>query len=130
MRVAVIGAGVAGLAAARALAGRHDVTLYEAADRAGGHVYTVDADGLATGLGLIVRTRERYTALFAMLDGVGIATRPTSMSFSVSLPGDGDGLEWGSASLSAVFADRRRLLDRRHWRFFVEVLRFVYRARR
>ena len=134
MRVAIVGGGIAGLAAARALAGRHAVTLYEAAARPGGHVYTVDADGHAVDLGFIVCNRERYPAFFAMLGELGVATRPTTMSFSVAIPGDGPGdandLEWGSASLAAVFADRRRLLDRRHWRFVVEILRFVRGAAR
>ena len=130
-RVAIVGAGIAGLAAARALAGRYAVTLYEAAARPGGHVYTVDAGGHAIDMGFIVCNAERYPAFFAMLGELGIATRPTTMSFSVALPGDaGDDLEWGSAGLSAAFADRRRLLDPRHWRFLARVLGFVHRARR
>jgi predicted NAD/FAD-binding protein len=136
MRIAIVGSGIAGLAAARALAlgGGRAVTLYEAAARPGGHVYTVDASGLAIDLGFIVCNREHYPEFFRMLGELGIATRPTTMSFSVAIPGaagePGGDLEWGSASLGAVFADRRRLLDPRHWRFLVEVLAFVRRARR
>lgn len=128
MRVAIIGAGIAGLGAARALAGAHDVTMFEAAARPGGHVYTVDAGGVAVDMGFIVCNRENYPHLFRMFGDLGIATRPTTMSFSVALPGAD--LEWGSASLSAMFADRRRLLDARHWRFLARVVRFLARARR
>lgn len=127
MKVAVVGAGVTGLAATRALVDRHEVTLFETAPRAGGHVYTVDADGHAIDMGFIVCNRARYPAFFALLAELGIETRATTMAFSVALP-DED-LEWGSASLGAVFADRRRLVDRRHWRFLADVLGFVRRAR-
>ena len=128
MRVAIVGAGIAGLGAARALAGTHDVVLYEAAPRTGGHVHTVDVDGVAIDMGFIVCNRERYPQLFRLLAELGVATRPTTMSFSVSLP-DRD-LEWGSESLSSLFADRRLVTSSRHWRFLVEVLRFLRRARR
>lgn len=128
MKVAIIGSGIAGLGAARALSHGHEVTLFEAAPRPGGHVYTVDADGERVDMGFIVCNRERYPHMFRMLGELGIETRPTNMAFSVSLPREG--LEWGSASLSAMFADRRRLLSLRHWRFLVEVMRFLGRARR
>lgn len=126
MRVAIIGSGIAGLAAARAFAGAHDVTLFEASARPGGHVHTVDAAGVAVDMGFIVCNRERYPHFCGLLDELGIATRPTTMAFSVV---DG-ALEWGSESLSSMFADRRRLADVRHWRFIVEVVRFLGRARR
>jgi uncharacterized protein len=125
MRVAIVGSGIAGLAAAYALAGRHDVTVYEAAPRPGGHVYTVDADGHAIDLGFIVCNRARYPRFCALLDALGVATRPTTMSFSVCH----DDLVWGSASLAAMFADRRRLIDPRHWRLLAEIVRFLARAR-
>ncbi len=128
MNIAIVGSGIAGLGAARALASTHDVTLYEAASQPGGHVHTVEVDGLAVDLGFIVCNRERYPLFFRMLAELGIETRPTTMSFSVALP-HAD-LEWGSASLDAMFADRRRLIDPRHWRFLGEVLSFVRRARR
>lgn len=128
MKLAVIGSGIAGLGAARALAREHEVTVFEAAPRAGGHVYTVQADGLAIDMGFIVCNRERYPKFFALLAELGVETRPTTMSFSVALPADD--LEWGSESLRSLFADRRLLTSARHWRFLVEVLRFLRRAAR
>jgi hypothetical protein len=126
MKVAIVGSGIAGLAAAHALAGPHDVTIFETADRPGGHVYTVATDGGAVDMGFIVHNRDRYPHFCALLAELGIATRPTSMSFSVSH----DGVAWSSASLSAMFADRRRLVDPRHWRFLTRVVQFLRRARR
>jgi predicted NAD/FAD-binding protein len=127
VKVAIIGSGIAGLGAARALAGQHEVTMYEAEGRPGGHVYTVDAGGHAIDMGFIVCNRERYPLFFRMLGDLGVTTRPTTMSFSVSLPGED--FEWGSASVAAAFADRRRIVDPKHWRFLLEVVRFLRRAR-
>jgi hypothetical protein len=129
VRVAIIGSGIAGLAAARALAPHDvDVTVYEAAARPGGHVYTVDVDGVAVDMGFIVCNRDRYPHFCSLLDELGIATRPTTMAFSVV--DEARGLEWGSESLSSMFADRRLLASARHWRFLVDVTRFLARARR
>ncbi|MBA3393614.1 MAG: FAD-dependent oxidoreductase [Deltaproteobacteria bacterium] len=130
MKIAIIGSGIAGLGAAHALAqaGRHDIAMFEAAPRAGGHVYTVAVGDVAVDMGFIVCNRERYPLFFRLLGELGTPTRPSTMAFSVALP-DRD-LEWGSASLAAVFAQRRRLVDRGHWRFLVEVVRFLGRARR
>jgi uncharacterized protein len=126
MNVAIVGSGIAGLGAAYTIAGAHDVTIFEAAPRAGGHVYTVEANGVAIDMGFIVHNRARYPQFTALLRELKIETRPTTMSFSVA---DGE-LEWGSGSLSAMFADRRRLASPRHWRFLVEVVRFLARAKR
>lgn len=126
MKIAVIGSGIAGLGAAYTLAGRHDVTIFEAAARPGGHVYTVEHDGHAIDMGFIVCNRERYTNFMAMLRELGVETRPTTMAFSVA---DGD-FEWSSASLSAMFADRRRLLSPSHWAFLIEVTRLLATFRR
>jgi predicted NAD/FAD-binding protein len=125
MRVAIVGSGIAGLAAAHALADAADVVMFEAAARAGGHVCTVDVDGHAIDMGFIVHNRERYPQFCALLDALDIPTRPTTMSFSV-VHGD---LEWGSQSLRAMFAQRRRVVDLRHWRFLARVVRFLAGAR-
>lgn len=120
MNIAVIGAGVSGLGAAWALSAAHAVTLYEAAPRAGGHVYTVDTRDGPVDLGFIVCNRERYPQLFALFAELGIATRPTTMSVSVALPARG--LEWSTAQ---PFADRALLASPGHWRFLAGVARLV-----
>ena len=122
MRVAIVGSGISGLAAAHALAGKCDVAVFEAASHAGGHVYTVHADGHAIDMGFIVHSRARYPRFCALVDALGVATRETVMSFSVV---DRD-LTWSSA---APFADRARVTDLDHWRRLARVVAFLRRAR-
>ena len=136
-RVAIVGTGVAGLAAARALAGHAELTLLEAGPRPGGHVHTATVDTprgpVAVDLGFIVFSRPSYPRFSAMLDELGVASRATTMSFSVALPdgaGPDDVFEWSSATPGGWFAQRRRLLSARHWRFLAEVVAFLRRARR
>jgi len=124
LRVAIIGSGIAGLAAAHALAGARHVTLFEANPRPGGHVYTVDVDGVSVDMGFIVCNRERYPLFFGLLAELGVETRSTSMAFSVV---DGD-LEWGSESLPAMFATPGRPPRPAHRRARPHVLRFLSRA--
>jgi predicted NAD/FAD-binding protein len=129
MNIAVVGSGIAGLGAARALvAAHHTVIVFEANPRPGGHVYTFRHDNTAVDMGFIVCNRERYPLFFRLLAELAIDTRPTTMSFSVSLPHLD--LEWGSESLSSLFADRRTVASRRHWRFLLAVVAISTRARR
>lgn len=128
-RIAIVGAGIAGLGAARALVDRADVTLFERAPAAGGHVHTVDAAGAAVDLGFIVFSRPSYPRFTALLDELGVASRPTAMAFSVALP-DGDGtFEWSSASPAGWFAQPRNLARARHWRFLADVFALLRAGR-
>lgn len=121
MRVAIVGSGIAGLACARALAGRADVTVLEEAARVGGHVCT----HAGVDLGFIVFSRPSYPGFSAMIDELGVASRATTMSFSVSVP-DGDGvLAWSSASPRGWFAQPRNLVRASHWRFLGAVARLL-----
>ena len=127
MKIAIVGSGIAGLGAADVLAGAHDVTLFEAAPRAGGHVYTVDTDDGPVDMGFIVHNREHYPLFCALLGRLGVPSRPTTMAFSVA---DGYARVGQRLRSSAMFADRRNLASPRHWRFLVRVVRFLAQARR
>lgn len=128
-----MGTGIAGLACARALAGRAALTLFEAGPAPGGHVHTVrprgPEDPLAVDMGFIVFSRPSYPMFSAMLDELGVESRETAMSFSVAVP-DGDAtLEWASASPRGWFAQPRNLLRGGHWRFLGAVNRLLAAGR-
>ena len=129
-RVAIVGGGIAGLGAARALAGRAEVTVFEAAPEVGGHVHTVVVDGTPVDLGFIVFSRPSYPRFTALLAQLGVASRETPMAFSVAVGDDDDRLEWSSASPRGWFAQRRRLASPRHWRMLGEVARLLTLGRR
>lgn len=129
-RVAIVGGGIAGLGAARALARRADVTLFEAAPAVGGHVHTVEVDGTPVDLGFIVFSQPSYPRFTALLDQLGVRSRATPMAFSVAVDDGDDRLEWSSASPRGWFAQRRRLGSPRHWRMLAEVARLLAVGRR
>src|SRR3954462_2826115 len=130
--VAVIGAGVSGLTAAYLLSRTHDVTVFEADTRLGGHAHThdvADADGLphAVDSGFIVHNDVTYPWLRKLFDELGVEVRRTEMSMSVRC--DGCGLEYaGGRGLRGLFAQPRRALDPRFLRMLVQVKRFHRRA--
>src|SRR5438270_12621760 len=130
--VAVIGAGVSGLTSAYLLSRTHDVTLFEADNRLGGHAHTHDVSGeggqlLAVDSGFIVHNDVTYPWLRKLFGELGVEVRRTEMSMSVRC--DGCGLEYaGGRGLRGLFAQRRRLADPRFLRLLVEVKRFHRRA--
>ncbi len=112
VRIAIIGTGIAGLATARFLHPRHDITVFEADDRVGGHAHTVDVevDGErhAVDTGFIVYNERNYPGFVALLAELGVSTQPAEMSFGVSDPAAG--LEFRLSNLNSMFAQRRNLL--------------------
>jgi predicted NAD/FAD-binding protein len=127
--VAVIGSGISGLACAWLLSARHRVTLFEAAERLGGHSNTAavasPAGTLAVDTGFIVYNERTYPNLTALFRHLGVATQPSDMSFAVSL--DDGALEYAGTSLAGLFAQRRNLIRPRFWAMLRDLLRF-YRA--
>jgi uncharacterized protein len=123
MRIAVIGSGIAGLASAHFLQQCHDVTLFEQDGRVGGHTNTVTVPGGARiDTGWIVYNSLNYPNLTALFAELGVPTRPTQMSFGVSL--GGGAYEWkGSDNLLSVFAQPANLLRPAHWRLIAGILR-------
>lgn len=130
--VAVVGAGVSGLTAAYLLSKRCDVTLYESETRLGGHAHThdvTDSGGslLALDTGFIVHNDTTYPLLRRLFRELGISTRPTEMSMSIR--DEGSGWEYaGGRGPRGVFAQPRRVLDRRFWSVLAQVKRFHLRA--
>ncbi len=128
MKLAVIGAGVSGLSCAWLLHQRHEVVLYEADPRLGGHAHTVDAAGLAVDTGFIVYNEDNYPNLTALFDHLGVATKAAEMSFGVSL--DDGALEYGSAHPAAILAQPINLLRPRFWSMLSDLVRFYREAPR
>jgi predicted NAD/FAD-binding protein len=130
--IAVIGSGIAGLGAAWLLARRHRVTVYEAAPRPGGHSNTVFVPGargpVPVDTGFIVYNEQTYPNLTALFRHLGVVTKPSDMSFAVSI--DDGGLEYAGTDLGGLFAQRRNLLRPRFWSMLRDLRRFYLAAPR
>ena len=126
-RIAVIGAGISGLAAARQLVRNGQrATLYEAGSHFGGHAHTVDVaiDNVTHGVdtGFLVYNERTYPRLMRLFDELGVEAARSDMSFSVQLPGRG--LEWGGRNLASLFAQPRNALRPGFWRMLADLARF------
>lgn len=130
MRVAVVGSGVAGLMCAHWLHPLHEITLFEADDRIGGHTNTVqvelDGEHHAIDTGFIVYNETNYPLFSSVLRTLGVATQPSEMSFSVSA-GAHDFEYRGNGT--ALWAQASNALDPSFARLLLDILRFNRRAR-
>jgi len=126
MKIAIIGSGIAGLTCAYLLNRRHEITLFEASDWIGGHTHTVDVrlDGrdYAIDTGFIVFNDWTYPNFIRLLERLGVASRPTEMSFSVHDPASG--CEYNGNNLNSLFAQRRNLLSPSFLGMLRDILRF------
>ncbi len=131
MRIAIIGTGIAGNAAAYTLSTStgHDLTIYERDNRLGGHSATVDVDvdgrTLSVDTGFIVYNEMNYPNLTALFAHLGVATQDSTMSFAVSARGGR--FEWCGRTervVDGLFAQRRNLLSPGYLSMLLEILRF------
>src|SRR5690554_554284 len=125
-RIAIIGSGISGMSAAWMLSRKHQVVLFEAEDRIGGHVCTVpveDPNGsLQVDVGFIVFNGRTYPHFQQLLEQLGIAKQPTEMGFAISC--ERTGLEYSGDGLGGLFAQKRNLVSLGHWQMITEILRF------
>ena len=130
MRIAVIGAGISGMLAARLLSEDHEVHLFEANDYLGGHTNTIQVEAFdrsyAVDTGFMVFNHRTYPNFVRMLRLLGVAERDSDMSFSVRCLRTG--LEYQGSSLGGLFAQRRNLLRPRFYRMLLGVLSFNRKA--
>lgn len=131
LRVAVIGSGAAGIAAAWLLQRQHDVTLLERRDRLGGHVHTVDVasgpdEGTAVDTGFIVMNDRNYPIFTRFLNEMQVPRQDSDMSFSFSCRQTG--FEYNGSNLNTLFAQRRNLLNPGFIRMLRDIMRFNKQA--
>lgn len=126
LNIAVVGTGISGMATAWLLSKRHDVTVYERADRIGGHSNTVEAqtpDGtVAVDTGFIVYNEQTYPNLTALFRHLNVPTQASDMSLAVSL--DEGRLEYSGDGLAGVFAQKRNIVSPRFWSMLRDLRRF------
>lgn len=134
MRIAIVGTGIAGNAAAYLLADTHSITVYERELRPGGHSHTVDIDhggaAISVDTGFIVYNTLNYPNLTALFSHLGVATKASDMGFSVSL--DDGRFEWAGREkdvLSGLFAQWSNVVSPGHLAMLVEILRFQKTAK-
>jgi uncharacterized protein len=126
VKIAVVGAGIAGLYCAWRLSPEHRVTIFEANDYAGGHTNTLDvpwgSESFAVDSGFIVFNERTYPHFCAMLAELDVASQPSNMSFSLRC--EASGLEYNGTTLNSLFAQRRNLLRPSFLRMIADILRF------
>jgi len=130
LNVAVVGSGISGLSAAWLLSQHHDVTVFEADDRIGGHSNTVEFDSpagrVAVDTGFIVYNEATYPNLTALFRHLDVPTAPSNMSFAVSI-GNG-AFEYSGGTGLGLLAQASNLASPRFWSMIADILRFYRNA--
>jgi uncharacterized protein len=130
LKIAIIGSGISGLTAAYYLHQHHDICLYEADSRLGGHTATkavnLNGENHLIDTGFIVFNDWTYPNFIKLLNELGVESQATEMGFSVFNPDDN--FEYAGTNLSTLFAQKRNLFSLRHWRMLRDIVRFNQEA--
>lgn len=126
MKIAIIGSGISGLTAAYYLHKDHDICLYEADTRLGGHTATkqvhVNGKDYLIDTGFIVFNDWTYPNFIKLLTELNVESQPTEMGFSVFNPTQD--FEYAGTNLSTLFAQKRNLVSLSHWKMLRDIVRF------
>ena len=130
MKIAIIGAGISGLSAAYLLQREHEITVFEQQDQIGGHTATIDVNvggkDYAVDTGFIVYNDWTYPNFIRLMEELGVVSKPTEMSFSVSC--EMSGLEYGGHNLNALFAQRKNIFNVSYLKMLRDIIRFNKQA--
>ncbi len=122
-KLAIIGAGIAGLGCAYKLKDHYDLTIFESNDYLGGHTNTIDVQSesecVSFDTGFMVYNQRTYPNLTALLAELKVPVKATDMSFSVQyLP---QAIAWNGAGLNRIFAQRKNILNFRFWHMLLKL---------
>jgi len=125
-KIAIIGSGISGLLSGYLLSRRHDVSVFEAGNEIGGHTATkivaAPEGNLAVDTGFIVFNDRTYPNFLKLLAQLKVAYQPTDMGFSVAC--QRTGFEYSGTSFNGVFAQRKNIFNKSHWRMLKEIVQF------
>ena len=124
-KIAIIGGGISGMAAAHLLAPYHQVTLYEAGPKLGGHARTVLAGkrgNQPVDTGFIVYNKVNYPNLVALFKELNVPVTKSDMSFGASI--NGGALEFGLSNIAGIFAQKRNLFNPNYLRMLRDIIYF------
>ena len=118
MKIAIIGSGISGMAAAYLLNKNHDVTLYEKNDYIGGHSNTLEINyngkQIAVDTGFIVFNNHTYPNLTKLFNDLGVVVKKSDMSFAASI--NQGQIEYAGTNLGTVFAQKKNIFN---WQFLL-----------
>jgi predicted NAD/FAD-binding protein len=126
-KIAVIGAGVAGLSTAWKLQNAAEITIFEKNDYIGGHTRTLTVPegpdkGTRIDTGFIVMNHRNYPHFTALLKEWEVALEDSDMSFSYH-ESQSD-YAYAGTTFKGIFPSAKRLLDPTHWKLLFELKRF------